>query len=392
MEQTSPLTETIAELNAAFGNFKTHFVERLNAESARSDELEKRLNRLGLGGAGVAHESRDAKAVHRALASFVRRGDETALAELGGAEAKAMAVGLDPDGGYFVAPALSTRINQRVWDVSPLGRLARREIISTGDAFEEPIDDDESGATWVGESEARPATATPQLRKLRVPVTEIYANQKVTQRLLDDAMFDVGGWLEAKIADKFARAEGAAFIGGDGVKQPRGLLTYQTSTAADGSRDWFTLQHVPTSNASGFITPTTSASPADCLIDLTFALRAPYRANARWLMNRATAGTVRKFKDADGRFIWQDASAGMPPMLLGFPVELDEEMPAVGANAFPIAFGDFRQAYLTVEKPGIRMLRDPYSDKPNVLFYAYRRIGGGLQNGEAAKLLKVATS
>jgi HK97 family phage major capsid protein len=221
---------------------------------------------------------------------------------------------------------------------------------------------------------------------------ELYALQPVTQRLLDDARFDVGAWISAKIADKFSRTFGAAFVKGDGVAKPRGLVNYPTAATADGARPWFTIQHVNTGASGSFIAPTTTASPADCLIDMVHALRAPYRGNARWLMNRNTAGVVRKLKDSEGRFIWADARDGMPDTLLGFPVELDEQMPDVGAGNLPIAFGDFAQAYAIVEKPGVRLLRDPYSAKPHVHFYAYGRVGGGLQNGEAVKLLRVAAS
>jgi HK97 family phage major capsid protein len=318
----------------------------------------------------------------KALAKMVRMGDA--------GEFKTYSVGDDPSGGYLVAPVLSASINRRVFDVSPLGRLARRISIPEGDAFEEPIDDGDIGATWVGENDARPATATSDLKYLLVSVKEIYALQTVTQRLLDDSRFDVGAWVEGKIADKFARTEGTAFITGDGVGKPRGLLSYPSTTDVDGVRPWFTIQHVNTGANGAFIAATTTASPADCLVDLVYALRAPYRPNARFLMNRRTAGAVRKLKDSEGKFIWADAREGQPATLLGFPVELDEQMPDIATGSMSIAFGDMAQAYMVVEKPGVRLLRDPFTSKPNVLMYAYRRVGGGLQNGEAVKLLRFA--
>lgn len=373
------LTTLAAELGRGFEEFK-------RAHVARVDEIEKRLARMASfgGSAGMKAGGTVTSEAAAALGAFVRRGDE--------AELKAMAVGADPDGGYLVSPALSESLIVKSFDVSPVGRLARRVTIGAGDAYEEPIDADEAGAAWVGETAARPATTTPELQLLRVPVHELYSLQPVTQRLLDDSRFDVGAWVTEKISSKFAREFGAAFVRGDGVARPRGLLSYPTSTLADGVRPWLTIQHVNTGEAASFPAATTTVSPADCLIDLVHALRAPYRPNARWTMNRTTAGVVRKLKDSEGRFVWADAREGQPATLLGYPVELDEEMPNVQAGAFPIAFGDFQAAYTIVEKPGVRLLRDPYSSKPNVLFYAYGRIGGGLANGEAIKLLRVAAS
>ncbi len=376
--EDSPFGEVKALLHSqgeALDGFKA-------AQTKRMDEIEAKLNRLGLS-SGPRHGG-SSTAEAKAMAAFVRRGDES--------EIKAMSVGSDPDGGYLVSPALSDGMVRKAFDVSPIGRLARRVTIGAGDAFEEPIDVDEIGASWVGEASGRPATDSAKLKALRVPVHEIYALQKVTQRLLDDARFDVGQWVVDKINDKFARAAGSAFVKGDGVLKPRGLLSYPTANTADETRDWFTIQHVNTGHASTFIAATTSASPADCLVDMVYALRAPYRAEARWTMNRKTAAVVRKLKDSEGRFIWADAREGQPATLLGFPVEMDEEMPDIGAGTLPIAFGDFRQAYVIVEKPGIRMLRDNLTDKPHVLTYAYARFGGGLQNGEAVKLLRVAAS
>jgi HK97 family phage major capsid protein len=196
-----------------------------------------------------------------------------------------------------------------------------------------------------------------------------------------------------RMQEKFARSSGAAFVTGNGIAKPRGLLTYTTAATADATRDWFVIQHVNTGDANGFPARSGDANPADRLVDMVHALRAPYRINARWTMNRTTAGTIRKMKDGQGNFIWQPATvAGQPETLLGYPVELDEEMPNIAAGTLPIAFGDFAQAYIIVEKPGLRLLRDPYSSKPHVLFYAYSRFGGGLQNGEAVKLLRVAAS
>lgn len=335
----------------------------------------------------------DQAAERKAIATFIRTGDESGLEGLGaygsGMELEAgMMVGSDPDGGYTVTPVLSDAIAKKTFDVSPIGRLARREVISTGDAFEEPVDSSDIGAEWVGETDSRPALDTAKLKYMRVPVHEIYTTQPVTQRLLDDSRFDIGSWMEGKIADKFARKEGAAYIAGDGVNKPQGLFYRPTASTDDGARDYFTLQHINTGVDGGF-----DMDPSDVLVDLVYKLRAPYRQNARWLMNLKTAGIVRKMKDAEGNYVWINGiAAGQPALLLGYPVEIDEEMPDIASGSLSIAFGDFKQGYIIVEKPGIRMLRDPYTAKPNVLFYAYRRSGGQVQNGEAIKVLRFSAA
>jgi HK97 family phage major capsid protein len=340
--------------------------------SGRLEQIETRAARPGAGATGAKG---DAVAEYKALSVFARTGEDREL--------KAMSIGSDADGGYIVSPAISATMTKKLFDFSPLRRLARVETITTGDAWEEPIDNDEVGATWVGESQSRPATDTPTLGLLRVPVHEIYALQSVTQRLLDDATSNVGAWIENKISDKFARSEGTAFVSGDGVNRPKGLLSYSTSSSADSSRSWGTLQFVNSGGASSIT--------ADGLRDLMWAVRAPYRQGSSWLMSSATANSVDKLKDSAGDYLWRDGmTAGAPPSLLGYPVEFSEDMPAIAASAFPIAFGNFREGYVIVEKAGIRFLRDPFSSKPSVLFYAYRRVGGGVANSEAVKLLKIA--
>jgi HK97 family phage major capsid protein len=216
---------------------------------------------------------------------------------------------------------------------------------------------------------------------------------KASQKVLDDAALNVEDWLGNKVVSRFARQEAAAFISGNGVLKPRGILSYPTATTADATRAWGTLQHVITGHASSFIAPTTSASPADCLVDTVYSLKATYRIGARWFMNSLTAGTVRKFKDADGKFVWTDRiSENQPPLLLGYPVEFAEDLPDVGAGNFPIMFGDLSAAYQVVDRLGIRVLRDPYTQKGWVLFYSTMRVGGAVVNSEALKLLKVAAS
>jgi len=378
----------IASLNEAFTEFKRKQGGEVSGMQAAIDKLNSDMVALRIGGAGSPDDVQVNSAAYREAQQFVASYMRTGRV----APNAAMSTDSNPDGGYTVDRVLSDKIARKTFDASPLARLARRETITVGDAFEEPIDVGDIGAEWVGERQSRPALDTTSLKMLSVPVPEIYTTQTVTQRLLDDSKFDIAGWMNSKIADKFSRSEGAAFVSGDGINKPRGFLTYDTSTAADSARDWWTMQHINTGVSGAFATASTSASPADALFNTVYSLRTPYRSNARWLMNLATAGIVRKFKDPDGAFIWGDARQGQPASLCGFPVELDEEMPDIGADSLSIAFGDFEQAYIVVDKPGIRLLRDPYTAKPHVLFYAYRRIGGGLQNGEAVKLVRFGTA
>lgn len=353
----------------------------LQEQKKHNGDLEAKLNRMVLGGLGGVSANRqdspEAKAEFKALDKFIRSGDETDI--------KSMSIGSDPDGGYTVFPVQSESMTIRLFDQSPMRRLSRVETLTIGDSFEEIDDRDEIGATWVGEQEARTETDTAQLGKWHVPVHEIYALQKVTQRLLDDSSRDLGAWIDGKITDKFGRSEGTAFATGDGLKKPRGFLDYPTNTTADATRAAGTLQYVKTGAASSFA----ASNPADVLRTLMWALRAPYRNGAVWQMNSATASTIDKFKDGQGNYIWrQGQTAGAASSLLGYEVAINEDMPDIGTNAFPIAFGNFKLGYCIAEKKGIKMLRDPYTDKPNVKFYAYRRIGGGLANDDAIKLLK----
>ncbi|MGE0776459.1 MAG: phage major capsid protein [Sphingomonadaceae bacterium] len=367
----------------AFEAFKSDFSERLAGESKARTDLEKRLGRPGF---EPQHSEAAATTEMKAIGNFVRSGAADWSQD---AELKAMSVGSDPDGGYLVTPYLSQSMTTRLRDMSPMRQLARVETMTTGDAFEEPDDRDEVGASWVGETESRSDTDTPQLGMIRIPLDEIFAQPKATQRLLDDTNRDLGAWLESKLTDKFGRSEGEAFVTGNGIKKPRGLLSYTATTEADTVRAAGKLQYVPTGAASAFPT----SAPGDVLKTLMWTLRTPYRTGAVWTMNSNTASVVDKFKNGSGDYIWRDGMlAGSPPSLLGYPVYLDEEMPDIGAGEFPIAFGNFKLGYIIVDRPGIKLLRDPYTDKPHVKFYGYRRVGGGLANDDAIKLLKVAAS
>ena len=242
---------------------------------------------------------------------------------------------------------------------------------------------------WASEVAARPTTNTPTFNEIVPSFGELYANPAATQAMLDDAQFDVEAWLADEIATQFAKAEGTAFVNGDGVDKPRGFLTYTSAIAGDATRAFGQLQYVPTGVAAAL----PSTNPENKLLDLVHALRAPYRQGAVWVMNSTTLATIRKFKTADGAFIWTPGLVtGQPDTLLGYPVIESEDMPDIAANSTPIAFGNFKAGYLIAERSETNILRDPYSNKPYVNFYATKRLGGAVSNSEAIKLLRVSVS
>jgi HK97 family phage major capsid protein len=350
----------------------------------------KRRNRPGAFGpddSGVV-TAEQRKSLDLAARALIR-GDE-AEAKQHFREAKAMYAGNDPSGGYLVMPAVSDEMTQVMLEISPLLEAVRIVDLEASDEFEEIVDRDEAGVVWVGEATDRSDTDSPELGKFVVPLHEIYAMPSVSQKLIDSARIDVMAWLEEKLAEKFASSFNAAIVSGNGAARPLGFLSVPVSTAADSTRAWGTLQYVPTGTSGGF-GPTATAS--DCLDDLIASLKPQYRKGASWVMSRTTAATVRKLKDTTGLPLWQPSmAAGQPMMLKGFPVIEDDFMPAVGANSFSIAFGNLKKSYTLVRRLGLRFLVDPYTAKPRVRLYCYQRVGGGVSNSEALKLLKFGTS
>jgi HK97 family phage major capsid protein len=312
----------------------------------------------------------------RAFDAFMRKDERKLNAD----EFKALSVGSDPDGGYVVHPDMSGRIVTKIFETSPMRAFASVQTIST-DALEGLFDLDEAAAVWVAETEARNETDTPQLKTYRIPAHEMSAQPAATQKLLDDAEIDMEAWLAGKVADKFARTENAAFVTGNGDGKPRGFLTYASGTTLPGQIERFDT------GANGAF----AAAPngGDVLIDALYGLKAPYRANATWFMNRATTKLVRKLKDSDGAYLWSPGiAAGQPATLLGYPVASFEDMPDPATDSLSIAVGDMRAAYQIVDRAGIRVLRDPYTAKPYVRFYTTKRVGGDVVNFEALKLIE----
>ena len=293
------------------------------------------------------------------------------------------------NGASTLPKMMADQIARAAFDLSPMARLARRVYITEGSSFDQPIVTTLPGAEWVTDTGARSAQTSPAFSLASIPLCEISTIVPVTQRLIDDSHYDIGAMVEGIIVEKFGQASGTAFIMGGGTTDPKGLLTYTTAATADAARAWFTLEHIPTGVAGGWA----ASNPADVLIDMVYKLKAKHRQNAKWLMNRKTAAAVRKFKDSQGNYLWVDGLAlGQPNSLLGFAVELDEEMPDIAANSLSVAFGDFDAAYTVVARTNMNMLRDPYSTKGSILFYVTARFGGGLVNSQAVKLLKFSVA
>ena len=313
---------------------------------------------------------------------YLRRGQEAGL------ELKSLSGATGASGGYAVPREIDALIDTTLKAISPIRAIAN--VVRTGTAgYRKLVTSGGTPSGWASETGARAETATPTFNEIAPPWGELYANPAASQAMLDDAAFDVEGWLAGEIAHEFAKAEGAAFVNGTGTNQPKGFLTYATSSAADATRAFGTLQYLATGAAGAF----QSGSPQDVLIDLVQSLKAPYRQGAAFVMNSATLSRIRKFKTADGAFLWQPAMAeGAPTTLLGYPVIEAADMPDIAGDSLSIAFGNFGRGYVIAERNETSILRDPYSNKPFVHFYAVKRLGGAVVNSEAIKLLKFAAS
>lgn len=382
--ETDP-NRILSDLTGAFSQFRERQDTRMSDVEASLDQLQLRVTAGALNGGGDLSGLRgQRRQAVEALGRFAKTGDPAA-AFAGLNPQASMTSDSDPDGGYLVPDEVSSEIISLQRDISPMRRLARVKVTKSK-AYQQPINKGGSTSGWVEERESRTETETPDLAMLEFPAGEIYANPAVTQNLLDDSDFDLGEFLATEISNEFDDQEGAAFITGNGIKKPRGILSYDTYVGA-GNAEFHKIQAVHSGAATDF----SAANPFQALVDVRQALKAKHRRNAVWIMNSATQGKVSKWVDGQGRPIWQTAlTAGAPDMLLGHPVELDENMPDVGAGAYPVALGNWKLGYLINDRMGIRILRDPYTNKPKVHFYATKRVGGGLLDAEAIKLLKIA--
>ena len=317
-----------------------------------------------------------------AFRSYIRKNN----AGSGVDEIKALAAGSDPDGGFAVTPDMSGRISTLVRETSAMRQVANIVTIGT-DALEGVNDLNEATSGWVGETEARGETTAPKIGEYRIPVHEQYAEPRATQKLLDDAMFNVEEWLAGKIAERLSRMENDAFVNGNGVRKPRGFLTYAAGTPSASAFN--VIEQLASGGAGAFA----ASDPGDALISLVYALKSAYREKAVFMMKRSTLAAVRKLKDGDDNYLWQpDFQLKQGGSLLGFDVIEAEDMPAISANSLSIAFGDFNAGYQIVDRQGVRILRDNFTAKPYVKFYTTKRVGGDVVNFEAIKLMKFSAS
>lgn len=382
----------VAELNTAFAAFKTEHdkqladvkqgtadalqalkVDKINADIARLQTSidEANIALAARGHVGGADGPRDPEYT-KAFTAFVRKGDVQA----------ALSAGSNPDGGYTAPTEWDRTITDKLKLVSPMRQLCRVQQVSVG-AFSKLFNQRGTASGWVGEADARPATGTSQFGTLTYAANELYANPTATQQILDDSLIDLATWIGDEVQIEFAQQEGKAFVSGDGAKKPNGLLTYATG-GTNAAVHPFGAVGAVNSGAAALIT-------ADGILNLIYSLPSAFVGNATLICNRKTLGALRLLKDSQNRYLWQPSyAAGQPSTLAGFPVVEVNDMPDVAANSLSVAFGDFQQGYLIVDRVGIRVLRDPFSSKPNVQFYTTKRVGGGLLNPEALKVLQTA--
>jgi len=378
-EMAAAMAGFLNEMNGFQGEVKT----ALQQQEERLNMLDRKTMTYGRPALAAAA---DVDVPHKkAFDAYLRSGDDDGLRGLP-LEGKALSSAVAADGGYLIDPQTADTIRSMLVSTSSIRAIANVVNVDSA-SFDVLIDRSEVGSGWATETGSVTESATPALERISIRLHELSAMPKASQRLLDDSAFDVEGWLADKIATRFIRAESAAFVNGDGLDKPKGILL--PPKVANGVWSWGNIGYVPSGAAGDF----PSANAADCIVNLVYALAADYRANATFVMNSKTAGAVRKMKDADGRFMWSDGLAlAEPARLMGYPVLICEDMPDIAANAFAIAFGDFRSAYTIAERPDVRVLRDPFSAKPHVLFYASKRVGGDITDFAAIKLMRFATT
>lgn len=389
------LKELLGQLQTSFAEFKTANDARLKAIESKGyapADLEEKVNKLNdavsakeaeiasiktamqrtaLPAAGTPEAKSDKdKKYEAAMKSYIRGGG-------GEMEMKALSSDSDQDGGYLVTPEMSTEIVKKIYETSPMRQFASVQVIGTNELT--MLEDlDEAGAGWVGEVESRVATSSPTWKQISIPVHEIYAEPSATQRFLDDAAINVEMWLNEKVADKFARTENAAFVSGDGVKKPKGFLSYDAGTS------FGQVEQVVSGGATSIL--------PDSMINLIYSLKSAYKPNAKFFMKRGTIKEARKFKDSQNRYLWAPGMDGQTAgQILGYDIIEFNDMPDIAASSLSVVFGDMKQAYQIVDRIGVRVLRDPFTAKPYVKFYTTKRVGGGLKNFEAIKILKTST-
>lgn len=385
----------VAELNKAWAAFKEEHSQELKdlkkgqEDIVRADKVEKinaaigdlqkivddqatQIAAMKLGGGGDAGPV-DAEYTEAFKSWFKRETVQAALTK-----------GTDAEGGYLAPVEWDRTIQQRLVTLSPMRDIAQVQEIG-GNGFRKLVNTSGFGSGWVGETAARPQTSTGQLQPLDFTTGELYANPAASQQMLDDAVIDLEQWIASEVETEFSLQEGLAFVAGDGVNKPRGFLTYATGGTAAAVHPAGSIPVVAASSAT--------AITVDNMIDLVYALPQQLSQDARFVMNRNSLASARKLKDDNGNYLWEPSvQAGSPSQLLGYPVTEMAAMPTPAANALPVAFGDFRRGYLIVDRQGVRVLRDAYTNKPFVHFYTTKRVGGGVIDPNAIRILKMAAA
>jgi HK97 family phage major capsid protein len=407
------LKELVGAIQQSFNDFKKINDERLSkiekgsttsdfeaklalvqADLAKALDLKKEIERVeakaNLQGLIVDAKDRNPdKAAYKAafLDRFVRKGEDSA--DLKALQAKAWSIGTPADGGYALPEQIDRAIEKLLRDISNVRSLANVVTVGTSD-YKKLVNVNGIASGWVGETAARPATNTSQFAEVAPPMGELYANPQVTQQSLDDLFFDVEAELMTQLMEEFALAEGSAFVSGNGTNKPKGFLAYTTAATADSGRAFGTLEHIATGVSADFA----ASNKADAFFAVVAALKKGYRNGAVWMMNKSILFEALRFKDTTGQYLWQPSvqDSGLGIRLLGFNVEEAEDMPVKAANSLSVAFGNFKRGYTIVDRVGMRMLRDPYSNKPYVGFYTTKRVGGAVVNSEAIKLLKFSVA
>jgi HK97 family phage major capsid protein len=301
---------------------------------------------------------------------------------------KSMSDKTGESGGHLIPQEIALRINEKLKSLSPMRAISRSITISTS-SVDILVDSKLPEAGWAASTdEARNETGSPEIKKIKIPVHEIFAKPIASQKLLDDSQINVEEWLITKVSEKIATLENGAFVNGDGNNKPHGFLQCESSSRE--KRDFGKLQHFCTGAKGNF---GADGEVVDILIDMVCSIKPIYVKNAKWITSRAALAKVRKLKNKDGAYLWQPStSESCPSSLLGYPVIIDDDMPGIteGTESIPVAFGDFYSGYQIVDRQGLQILRDPYTSKPFVEFYASKRTGGEVVDFDAIKLLKFA--
>lgn len=358
---------------------------KLKSIQERMDEFETKMGRPGAG-----METKDADEYKAAFFQFLRHPDDQKAASVVyelGKKATDVRTATAASGGYALPEVISTAIAKQVQDISPIRQIARVVSVGTPD-YKELVNLNGFGTEWVGETGTRNQTNTPDLGEVAPTFGEIAAKPEATRHSLEDLFFDVEAWLRDSAVEQFAIAEGVAFISGNGTNKPTGILNGTPVATADASRAFGTLQYIPTGQAAAL-----SANPFDEMKDITYTLKAGYRAASNWVMNSLTMAAFAKVKDSNGRYLMQDAvTAGEAPRMNGYPVTIAEDMPDIAADAFPVAFGDFSRGYLIADRVGMGIIRDNVTKPGYIRYIMFKRVGGKLKDTNAIKLLKIAAS